>query len=292
MFDEGPHRRLRLLHRLAGRLLRPFGHGFDQPAFARDLPVDLALQRHDLRALLHAGVARVGMHLLLLAVQEFRGLRDVGDVRRRRDHGVHQLAVPVRADVRFHPEIPLVAFLGLVHFRVALLFLVLGGGRRGDQRGVHQGAFAQQQALRGEVGVDGGEEALAQIVGLQQAAELQERRGVRHALGIQVDASEAAQRLAVVEGVFEGFIGQAIPLLEEIDPQHPLQPDRRAAALALRIVRRDDGQQPGPRENCLHPREELLAPGDLLLLRKLGLGETGLVDHASQFGKSPPRRLQ
>ena len=122
-------------------------------------------------------------------------------------------------------EIPLVAFLGLVHVQVALLLCILGGGRCGDQRGVYQSPFTQQQATRGQVGIDGGEEAFAQIVRFKQPAEFQQRGGVRHAFGTQVNAGKPAQGLAVVDRVFESFVGQAIPLLEEIHPQHPLQPD-------------------------------------------------------------------
>jgi hypothetical protein len=36
--------------------------------------------------------------------------------------------------VEGHPEVPLVGFLGLVHFGIAGLLLVLGRGRRGDDR--------------------------------------------------------------------------------------------------------------------------------------------------------------
>jgi hypothetical protein len=49
------------------------------------------------------------VHLLFFAVQQFHRFGDVGHVRRGYDHRVHQLAVPVRADVRFQPKIPLVA---------------------------------------------------------------------------------------------------------------------------------------------------------------------------------------
>src|ERR1035441_5562469 len=46
---------------------------------------------------------------------------------------------------------------------------------------VHQRPFAQQQAPRGPVGADGSEEAFAQIMGFEQAAEFQPRGRVRHA---------------------------------------------------------------------------------------------------------------
>jgi len=40
------------------------------------------------------------------------------------------------------------------------------------------------------------------------AAELQQRRGVGHALAAQIDANEAAQRGAVEQCVLSGLIGQ------------------------------------------------------------------------------------
>jgi hypothetical protein len=48
----------------------------------------------------------------------------------------------LHSSVRFHPETPLVSFLGPVRPWVALFLLFLGGGRRGNQRGVHQRPFA------------------------------------------------------------------------------------------------------------------------------------------------------
>ena len=124
---------------------------------------------------------------------------------------------PIRSDVRFHPEIPLVALAGLVHFRVALPFPVLDGGRGGDQCGVHQGAFAQQQAAGGEVGVDGGEEAFAQIMGFEQPPEFQERGGVGDALGGQMNAGKALECLTVLDRL-RGLCPPDHTIVEKIDP--------------------------------------------------------------------------
>src|ERR1039458_3894939 len=88
-----------------------------------------------------------------------------------------------------------------------------------------------------------GKEALARVMRFKPTAEFQERGGVRHALGGQSNAGKALEGLTVVERVFEGFVGQAIPLLEEINPQHPLQPDGRTSALAFGIERFEDRQQ-------------------------------------------------
>lgn len=69
----------------------------------------------------------------------------VGELRRRAFHAVHQRARLVRADMRLHPELTLVALIGLVHFRVTFAPPLLGRGERGDDRRVHARAFAQQQ---------------------------------------------------------------------------------------------------------------------------------------------------
>jgi hypothetical protein len=55
-----------------------------------------------------------------------------------------------------------------------------------------------------------------------------------------------------------------MPLLEEIDAQHPLQADGRMPAFALGIMRLDDGEQLGPQDDFLHAREEFLAAGGFL----------------------------
>ena len=44
-----------------------------------------------------------------------------------------------------HPEVPLIAFFSLMHFRIALAFSVLDRGRRGDQGGFDNGAFLELQ---------------------------------------------------------------------------------------------------------------------------------------------------
>jgi hypothetical protein len=80
------------------------------------------------------------------------------------------------------------------------------------------------------------------LVRLQQAAELQQRRGVRHALALaaQVDADETPQRRAIEQRVLARGIGQVEPLLHEVHAQHALQAHRRATVARLGVVRLDD----------------------------------------------------
>jgi hypothetical protein len=61
-----------------------------------------------------------------------------------------------------------------VHLGVAGAVPVLRRTGRGDEAGLDQRAFAQQQAARGLVGVDGGKEALAEVVRLEQMAEVEQ----------------------------------------------------------------------------------------------------------------------
>ena len=72
----------------------------------------------------------------------------------------------------------------------------------------------------GEVGVDLFEQRLGEVVVQQQAPELEQRGGVRQ-FARQVDAHEVAQCLAVVQGIFQRFVCQAVPLLQAINAQHP-----------------------------------------------------------------------
>ena len=64
----------------------------------------------------------------------------------------------------------------------------------------------------------------------------------------------------------------------------------RRVAFSFGIERFDDGQQFRPWDERFRAREKLLAAGDLLFIRKLGLGKTGLMGHALKFMKHHLRR--
>lgn len=57
---------------------------------------------------------------------------------------MYQTRFSVGSDMRFHAEEVLVSILRLVHFRVALAFLVLGRTGRVDDRGIDDRALAQR----------------------------------------------------------------------------------------------------------------------------------------------------
>jgi hypothetical protein len=96
------------------------------------------------------------------------------------------------------------------------------------------------------------EDALGQCMLFQQVPELQERGGIGHGLHPEVNPGKAAHRLAVVERVFKSLIGERIPLLKEVHPQHPLDADRLAPTFSLEVMRLDAGNQPRPWHHHLH----------------------------------------
>ncbi len=293
VLDECPHRGFRLFHGKQAVLFRPVLHLPDRLAAFRDLPVDLSFRVGglDLITLVDAHVARVGVDLRFASMKQHGGLGDVRNVRCRGHDGVDQAALAVDPDVRFHPEIPLVAFLRLVHSGVARLVLVLRGGRGVDDGGVHERAFAHEQAALFEVRVDGFEDGCTEVVLLQQPPELEQGGGVGNGIDREVDPEEGAHGLAVVNGIFECFVGQPIPLLEEVKAQHAFKSDGWPASLAVWISGLDRSEKIIPRDDFLHGREELLAPRDLAFSCEFEFRKSLLVFHEKRYRIFTCRRV-
>src|SRR6516165_7262007 len=104
------------------------------------------------------------------------------------------------------------------------------------------------------------EQLPAQIVGLQQMAEAAYRRFVRHWLAAEINADEIAHHQRIVECLFHRRVRQVEPLLQEIDPQHPLHPDRRAAIAGFGIERLDQPAQRRPRHHPFHLGQKYRPP--------------------------------
>ena len=204
------------------KLLTPFGLG-QRHALAGPHG-DVPLHGHPLRLIpfLNALVARIAKHRRLVPVQQVLYRSQVMNVARRAHHTVGEARFSVHANMRLHAEVPLVAFLRLMHFGVPFSTAVLGGGRGGDQGGVHNGALTQKQAAFGQMRIEGAEDDVGQLMGLQQTAELEDSGGIRCGLACQVDADKAADGLAVVKGIFDAFIRKPEAVLGDVHPQHAL----------------------------------------------------------------------
>jgi hypothetical protein len=223
-------------------------------------------------------VGRVAPHPRLFPVQQFRQQTGVVYVGGGSRHRVDDLGGTVNADVRLHAEVPLVAFLGLVHLRVPLPALVLGRGWGADDRRIDDGAGADLEALARQVAVDRAQDRLAQRVRFQQVAELADRGLVGGRFSAQIDTDKLAHGARVVQRLFHRRVRQVEPVLQEMDAQHPLQSDGRAArTLGGRVMRLDQRYQLGPRHHRVHLGQKLRPPGHLVVLRKPRLGQCHLL---------------
>jgi len=136
------------------------------------------------------------------------------------------------------------------------------------------GACVELQAPLLQHAADLAEDGLAQILVLQQMAELAQRGGVGYRLAPQVDAREGAQCQRVVQRLFAGQVGQVgqiEPVLQQVDAQHALQPDGPAAVAGLGIVRLDQSHQPCPQHQALHLGQERVPPRRLAVALEPGL---------------------
>src|SRR6185369_12129823 len=164
--------------------------------------------------------------------------------------------------------------------------LVLGRGWRGDDRGVDNRPLPHQQPAFFKRRPDLIEQHLRQIVPFQPVAEIHHGRRVRNCHRRQINAGKSAQRLTVVQRVFQRFVSQPVPLLQKVEPQHAFQSNRRPTALAFRVEGLQPRHQPRPRNNLLHLAEKLVPSRLLLLAGVLRLRKACLPLHCTT--QNPP----
>ena len=208
VLDLGADAGLGLFDRQPQRFQRTVIHLLDGGTLGCDAAPGIRIVLLFVQVFPHAGVAGITVYTLVIVTYEMPSHRDIGHVGRGGDNTMDQTGDGIDADMGLHPEEPLIALLGVLHLRVALLGLVLGGGCYRHDGGVDDRALAHEQALLGQTGVDVLEDPLGQGMFLQQMTEVQQRGRVRHALDGQIDTDEVAHRLTVVDGV-ERLVGSA-----------------------------------------------------------------------------------
>ena len=110
----------------------------------------------------------------------------------------------------------------------------------------------EPQSLRLQVLAYPLKQPLPQLVLLQQMAELAHRGLVRHRFPPQIDAHKLPHPRRIVQSFFHSGVGQVEPLLQKVNPQHPLRPHRRPPIAHLGIHRFDQRTQLRPRHYLLH----------------------------------------
>ena len=100
------------------------------------------------------GIATVSTHYVFLSMQQPVYLRDIGHVRCCTVNVVDKARCVIHANVRLHPDIPLIALLRLMHLLIALTAAVFCRTRCSNQCCIDDGPAVQAQSLAGKMGVD------------------------------------------------------------------------------------------------------------------------------------------
>src|SRR6516165_5573027 len=116
------------------------------------------------------------------------------------------------------------------------------------------------------------------------------RRLIRHRLAAEVDASKTPHRLRIIKRLFDRRVRQIEPVLQEIDAQHPLDPDWWAAIARLRIERFDQRAQRRPRHNPLHLGQKHCPPRRLGVALKPRHRQCQLLHSPKPMRTNPPHQ--
>ena len=222
-----------------------------------NFPVHASVFVLNLLALFNASVARVGKDHFFLSMQQGMCLRNIVGIGRRCRDRMHQARVSVHANVRLHAKVPLVALLGLVHLRVALAFVVLGGAGRCNQGGIHHRACLEHQPAINQFGIDSRQYLRAQVVLLEHVSKAQDGAFIRQSGDARIELGKLAVQRDVMQCLFHGRVGMPKELLQQMNAQHHLSGKRWAPRLASRCMRRNQGQQLRPRNHQVHLIQKL-----------------------------------
>jgi hypothetical protein len=145
-----------------------------------------------------------------------------------------------------------------------------------ERRVHHRAAFEQTTFLFQHI-IDGVHQLGSRLVPLQQATEVEDGRFIRQRVFHEFQPGEPPHRLNLVQGVFHARIGQRIPLLQKVDPQHRFQwHGLTTPTPSFGEIRLNDRQQRVPRHRLFHFGQEFLPPGLFFLGIKRQRGKAGL----------------
>ena len=186
----------------------------------RDVPLHLKILC--LYSLLNSAIAGICEHISLLAVKKILSLSDVVrvGVGRCRQPDVGQARLSIDADVRLHPQIVLIVFLGLMHLWGARATVVSGRTARLNQRRVDRCTVLEQQSLRSERYVDFGQDDLNQTKLLEKLAKPHNGGFFRQARGSCIQTNEPALNRHVVQCLFHRRNRVVVQQRKEVNPQH------------------------------------------------------------------------
>lgn len=105
----------------------------------------------------------------------------------------------------------------------------------GDQGGIDDRALPHLHTSVTEVSLERLKDLFAQPVLLLQVTEGEDHRLIRNPVGDQVDAGKTAHAGNLDQGLFHGWITEAVPLLMQVDPKHCRQRAGRMPSLPAHL---------------------------------------------------------
>ena len=88
---------------------------------------------------------------------------------------------------------------------------------------------------------------------------MMQRGRVRHLFVREMDTEEPAHCIAVIDGIFNPFLGKVEPVLHEVHAEHDLNVFRLAAARIVVVVRADDFLPLRPGDDGIHGIKEFFS---------------------------------
>ena len=148
-------------------------------------------------------------------------------------------------------EVPRIALLRGMCVRITLFFLVFGGRRRRNNRGVYDRTFFQNQSSLGQCLYNQCKELFMDMVLNQQIPEPSDGIAVRN-LVARFHFTEIRKSPAVDDFVPGPFVGQVIEILDQVDFQHQFKIVGLVAAHSFIIARLDQLVKLFPRHDGVH----------------------------------------
>ena len=155
-------------------------------------------------------------------------------------HGMNQSAVLVNADMGLIAEVPGVALFHLMGIRIPLFLLVFRRRRGGNNGGIHNRSFFQNEASFHKRGDHLGKQLFLQSVLDQQIAKTAKGIAVRNLIA-GIDTAEIRKCTTVDCFCYGCLIAQVVQILQQIQPQHSLQRIGFIATLSFVIARPNQG---------------------------------------------------
>ena len=183
----------------------------------------------DFITLFDSKIHGIRIYCVVIFVHQMMRLDDVMRVGCCGRYGMDIACAGVRSGMELHPEMPLVALLGLMHFRIVSIVFVFG--RAGSP---HNGGIHNRSAMHDQSGIiqalpDIRKQLFSNVVLLKEMTELEQCGSVGDPLVREIYAQNILHRKAIVHSIFHALVRQVEPVLHQIHTEPSFCANRPAS---------------------------------------------------------------